>query len=178
MPLVEVIRTYLELDPSRPTPAPALPPGASFVCVTECPPSFYRYLYAETGRAHRWTDRLGWSDAAIRAHLAWERRALWVLYLGGAPAGWFELQQEDDGSVQVAYFGLLPEFVGRGLGRTLLECAIVEARALSPDRVWLHTCTLDHRAALPNYVARGFRPLREEKYMVEVPLGYGGLPQG
>jgi GNAT superfamily N-acetyltransferase len=168
MAFAEVTRTYLELDPARPTLTPSLPAHASLLCVTECPPSFYRYLYIEVGRAHRWTDRLNWTDKVIRQHLASERRALWVLYISGAPAGFFELQLEEDGSVQVAYFGLLPEFLGRGVGRALLECAIVEARNLSPDRVWLHTCTLDHHAALPNYLARGFRPLREEKYMVDV----------
>jgi GNAT superfamily N-acetyltransferase len=164
-----VVRTYLELDPSAPTPEPWLPRGATVERVVDCPPSFYRFLYTEVGRPHRWTDRLGWDDERIRAHLADPARSLDVLYVAGAPAGYFELEDEADGSVQIAYFGLLPDRTGRGLGRALLESAIAEARQRAV-RVWLHTCTLDHAAAMPNYTKRGFRPVREERYQVTLDL--------
>jgi GNAT superfamily N-acetyltransferase len=105
----------------------------------------------------------------VSAHLANPDVSLWLLSSRGAPAGYFELRRHEDGSVEVAYFGLLPEFVGRGWGGHLLTLAVREAWALRPTRVWLHTCTLDHPAALPNYLKHGFRPVREETYTAEVP---------
>ena len=99
--------------------------------------------------------------------------SLWLLSSRGSPAGYFELRRHGDGSVEVAFFGLLPEFVGRGWGGHLLTLAVREAWAMRPARVWLHTCTLDHPAALHNYVKRGFRPVREETYTANVPASTG-----
>jgi GNAT superfamily N-acetyltransferase len=70
--------------------------------------------------------------------------------------------------VEIAYFGLLPAFVGRGLGGYLLTVATERAWELAPPRVWLHTSTLDHPAALPNYLKRGFVISRRETYIVPV----------
>ena len=112
-------------------------------------------------------DRLGWDDGTIRAHLALDSLTLWVLSVSGAPAGWFELKRHDDGSVEIAYFGILPEFRRRGLGKHLLGEAVRRAWEGGAARVWLHTCTLDDPAALPNYRARGFTPYKEETYEVD-----------
>jgi ribosomal protein S18 acetylase RimI-like enzyme len=164
-----VTRTYLELrtpDDLRPAPVPRPPPRIERV--GECPPSFYRYLYAEVGRAFHWTDRLQWSDDTIRAHLATPGLALWLLTWQAAPAGYFELKPHKDGSIEIAYFGLLPEYFGRGWGKFLLTEAVREAWRSRPTRVWLHTSTLDHPAALPNYLQRGFIPVREETYTADV----------
>lgn len=169
MPTVQVVRTYLEMsarEELHPAVLPDEPPRLERLA--ECPPSFFRYLYTEVGRAHHWTDRLGWSDERVRAHLGDPDVSLWLLSAGGAPAGYFELRRRDT-SVEVAYFGLLPEFVGRGWGGHLLTLAVRAAWALGPERVWLHTCTLDHPAALPNYLKRGFRPVREEVYTADLP---------
>jgi len=81
----------------------------------------------------------------------------------------FELDRHDDGSVEIAYFGLRPEFIGRGIGKAMLTRAADEAWALGADRVWLHTCTLDSAHALPNYLARGFTQFRRETYTAELP---------
>jgi ribosomal protein S18 acetylase RimI-like enzyme len=163
-----VTRTYLELAaPSDFRPVDQPDPAPRIERVGECPASFYRYLYAEVGRAFRWTDRLGWSDDTIRGHLATPGLSLWLLTWEAAPAGYFELKPHEDGSVEIAYFGLLPEYIGRGWGKYLLSEAVREAWRLKPTRVWLHTCTLDHPAALPNYLGRGFRSVREETYSVE-----------
>jgi GNAT superfamily N-acetyltransferase len=170
MPRVEVVRTYLELPTSgdlRPAPCPD--PRARVERVEDCPPSFFRYLYAEVGRRYHWVDRLGWSDEEHAARLADPNVSLHLLSVAGAPAGYFELERHGDGAVEVAYFGLLPEFLGRGLGKYLLSRAASEAFALGASRVWLHTCTLDDPAALPNYLARGFREVRKETYVAEVP---------
>ena len=171
MPSVSVVRTYLEmLSPAdlraarEPSDAPTLQR------IEDCPVSFFRYLYTEVGRAYHWTDRLAWTDDQVRAHLADPSVTLWLLSSRAAPAGYFELRRHQDRSVEVAYFGLLPEFVGRGWGGHLLTLAVRSAWELEPERVWLHTCTLDHPAALPNYLKRGFRPVREEVYTTELPV--------
>jgi GNAT superfamily N-acetyltransferase len=128
--------------------------------------ALFRFLYREVGRAYRWTDRLGWSDSAIEHYLATPGVSVWLMTWQESPAGYFELQEHGDGSVEIAYFGLLPDYIGRGWGKYLLTRAVQSAWALGPTRVWLHTCTLDHPAALPNYLKRGFRPVREETYTV------------
>jgi hypothetical protein len=73
----------------------------------------------------------------------------------------------EDDSVEIAYFGLAPDAIGQGLGKHLLSYAVLDAWGMKPKRVWLHTCTLDHPAALPNYLARGFVPYRTETYRVD-----------
>ena len=167
MTTIEVTRTYLEMTspPGTGDGVPA-PPGTRLEPVAWVPASLWRYLYSEVGRPWHWRDRLGWADGEIRAYLSGPI-TLWLLSSGGAPAGYFELKRCDDRSVEIAYFGLLPDFVGKGLGKYLLIRAIEEAWALAPSRVWLHTCTLDHPAALPNYLARGFTATRTESYTVE-----------
>jgi ribosomal protein S18 acetylase RimI-like enzyme len=166
---MDVTRTYLEMTrPGQLVGAGEASPDARVDRVTECPPSFYRYLYAEVGREWHWLDRLEWSDDAIRAHLGQPAIALWALWVKGAPAGWFELRRHDDGSVEIAYFGILPDFRRRGLGKHLLTAAVTRAWETGARRVWLHTCTLDDPAALPNYLARGFRVYKEETYEVDL----------
>jgi GNAT superfamily N-acetyltransferase len=90
--------------------------------------------------------------------------SLWILSVDGGVAGYFELRRHPDDSVEIAYFGLLPAYVGRGLGKYLLSEAAGRAWELAPARVWLHTSTLDHPSALPNYLARGFTVFKVEEY--------------
>jgi GNAT superfamily N-acetyltransferase len=162
---VDVVRTYLELrTPAQLRPARADDASLRVERAASCTPSYYRYLYGEVGRAHHWRDRSRWSDDQLRAHLARDDVSVWVLSRGGTPAGWFELVRQQDGSVEIAYFGLLPDFIGHGLGKHLLTEAAEHAWRLGAARVWLHTCTLDSPAALPNYLARGFAPYRKERY--------------
>jgi GNAT superfamily N-acetyltransferase len=93
------------------------------------------------------------------------------MYFEGSPAGYFELEKHDDGSIEIAYFGLLQEFLGRGLGKHLLSVAVEQAWSDGANRVWLHTCTLDDPAAMPNYIKRGFQPFNTEKYFTELAPG-------
>ena len=168
MATIDVVRTYLEMrSPAELRPVAEWPEGATLAEVQNCPVHFFRYLYAEVGRQYQWKDRLAWSDEAVRRYLAGPVR-LWVLYVEGAPAGYFELSRHGDGSVEIAYFGLMPEYQGAGLGKALLSRAIQTAWSLTPSRVWLHTCTLDHPAALPNYLKRGFKEVRRETYQAMV----------
>jgi len=167
---VEVTRTYLEMTSAdQLVPFHSAEPALRIEQAHSCPISFYRYLYAEVGRAYHWVDRLGWSDEKVRAHLAKEELTLYVLHVEGAPAGYFELLRSNEGSTEIGYFGLLPEYLGRGLGKHLLSRAVEQAFRDGATRVWLHTCTLDDPAALPNYLKRGFRPFRSEKYWTEIP---------
>jgi GNAT superfamily N-acetyltransferase len=167
LPPTQVTRTYLEMrSPGDLVPAPTPDPEPPVEQMGECPVAFFRYLYEEVGRAYQWTDRLRWSDQTIRSYLATPGVSVWLMSWENAPAGYFELRQHQDGSVEIAYFGLLPDFIGRGWGKHLLTRAVQAAWQLGGDRVWLHTCTLDHPAALPNYLKRGFHPVREEVYVI------------
>lgn len=173
MASVRVTRTYLQmLSPdalrSRPEGTHADDATVRFERVRQCPTSFYRYLYAEVGRRHHWVDRLTWSDAQVAERLQDPRVAIWVMYVDGAPAGYSELERHPDDSMEIAYFGLLPEFLRRGLGKLMLAAAVDRAWEHGISRVWLHTCTLDDPAALPNYIKRGFTPYKEEEYTVEL----------
>ena len=167
---VAVVRTYLEMDsPGRLTGRAPIPPGYAVQRET-CDPDLYRDLYEGVGADYHWRDRRTWTDEQLRAHLERPSIAIWVLREGSAPRGFFELARHDDGSVEIAYFGLVPAAIGRGLGRALLTAAVDAAWSLKPvpARVWLHTCTLDHPAALGNYLARGFQVSRTERYTVDL----------
>lgn len=158
-----VTRTYLEMT-AKPAVGPvAAPEGAHVERLVRCPPELYRQLYAEVGRQWSWFERLWWTDEELVAHLARPEVAIRVLHLNGAPAGYYELVAHQDRSVEIGYFGLMPHAIGQGLGRWLLGEAIAEAWGSDPDRVWLHTCTLDHPAALPNYLKAGFSVTRTEQ---------------
>jgi GNAT superfamily N-acetyltransferase len=162
-----VTRTYLEMASAgelRPASVTGTEPRIERL--EECSVELFRFLYEEVGRAYRWTDRLTWSDRMIQDYLATPGVSIWLLSWEGRPAGYFELRAHEDDSVEIVYFGLLTEFIGRGWGGYLLTRAVESAWQLGPQRVWLHTCTLDHPAALPNYLKRGFRPVRQETYTV------------
>lgn len=124
--------------------------------VQRCHPQLWRSLYEGVGGPYRWTDRLGWTDDEIRRYLADPATALFVLTDGGAVAGYYELRTSPEGPIEIAYFGLLPGWHGRGLGAHLLTHAVEEAWRRGAASVWLHTCSLDHPAALPNYLRAGF----------------------
>lgn len=167
---IEVTRTYLEMrDASELQPARSDDPRIRIEQMHDCLPSFYRHLYVEVGKNYHWIDRLPWTDEEIAAHVAQSEISLWLMICDGTPAGYFELRCCEDGSTEIAYFGLLPEFIGRGFGKHLLTCAAEQAWVDGANRVWLHTCTLDDAAALPNYLSRGFQPFKTEKYQMNLP---------
>jgi GNAT superfamily N-acetyltransferase len=163
---VQATRTYLELrKPGQFRPAFGDFPDLTIEEVRRPTPELYRHCYRTVGEAYHWRDRWDWTDEEIRAHLAQPGISLHVATQAGALAGWYELRRvAEDNSVEIAYFGLAPGAIGQGLGKHLLSCAVRDAWALEPTRVWLHTCTLDHPAALPNYLARGFVPYQTEEY--------------
>ncbi len=112
-------RTYLEMTSrAQLKPARLDDPDLSVRRVDPPAPDVWRYLYTEVGRQYRWFDRLPWTDEEARAYLDDPSISLWVLEVRGETAGYFELRREDDGAVEIVYFGLLPVFTGRGPGRT------------------------------------------------------------
>jgi GNAT superfamily N-acetyltransferase len=169
MRTVAVVRTYLEQRTRGALKAATSDdPALRLVRASPDDVSLFRRLYHDVGGAYHWRDRKLLSDDQIRAHFAADGVELWVLYHEDMAAGFFELQRHADGSVEIVYFGLTSPFFGRGLGKHLLTKAAESAWALEATRVWLHTCTLDSPAALPNYLARGFAPYKTETYETTV----------
>ena len=161
------VRTYLEMRaPSDLQPAPPPSSGAVVERADGFPPDSWRRLYTEVGHEYHWVDRLGWTDEDITRYLADPALELWLLKDAGELAGYFELRKDADGAVEIAYFGLLPPAIGRGLGKYLLTRAVEQAWARGATRVWVHTSSLDHASALPNYLARGFAIWKQETYDV------------
>jgi GNAT superfamily N-acetyltransferase len=130
-----------------------------------CAVDEYRALYRLVGERWHWRDRLAWSDERLAAWLARPEVQVWVLEVGGTPAGYFELIRHESGWVEIAYFGLADAAIGRGLGAWMLARAADAAWAAGATWVGLNTCTLDGPTALPNYLARGFVPYRTEEYV-------------
>ena len=123
---------------------------------------FNRFLYQLVGESWQWIDKLSWSDEQWQGFAEADDLRTWVAYCEGSPAGYYELQRQEDGNVEIVYFGLAPAFIGQGFGGYLLTHALCSAWAWEGTRrVWVHTCTLDHPAALRNYEARGMRVYRE-----------------
>jgi len=129
---------------------------------------FNRFLYQLVGEAWQWTDKLAWSDQQWRELVESPDHQTWVAYFKGAVLGYFELNRAGN-DVEILYFGLAPQFIGQGMGGYLLSKAIdaawhwTSSTSLSEvDRVWVHTCSLDHPSALVNYEARGFNVYKTE----------------
>ena len=168
MTLITVTRTYLEMrTPSELNPARIDDPSIRIERQNDCSVELFRFLYREVGKNYFWTDRLFWTDEQIKAYLAQPEVSLWLMTYADETAGYFELKRDAEGSTEIAYFGLMPQSIGRGLGKHLLTCAVQQAWADDAQRVWLHTCTDDDPAALPNYLKRGFKPFKQETYEVE-----------
>jgi prephenate dehydrogenase len=161
-------RTYLEMtDRSALRPARGRDDRVTISRRDPCTPELWRHLYATVGADYHWFDRLSWTDDQIRAYLAEPGRSVWVMTLGDEMAGYYELHEEPEGGVEIVYFGLLPGFIGRGLGGQMLTDAIERAWATGARRVWLHTCSFDHPSAIENYKNRGFTIFKTEQYAVQ-----------
>ena len=172
MPRVRVVRTYLEMtSPASLKPALNDLPSLHIAAVPRGDVALFRQLYGAVGGPYHWRDRNAMSDDALRHRLESPDVELWALFDDGVPAGFFELERHSDRSVEIVYFGLVGRVFGRGLGKHLLTSAARAAWAMGAERVWLHTCTLDSPSALPNYLARGFDPVRTETYDADLPDG-------
>jgi GNAT superfamily N-acetyltransferase len=118
---------------------------------------FNRQLYFRVGEQWDWIDKQSWTDEQWKEYATAPELRTFAGYYDEALAGYYELRRDAQGGIEIAYFGLLPQFIGRGLGGALLTSAIEQAWRISPQhtRVWVHTCNRDHPQALANYQARG-----------------------
>ena len=151
-----LLTTYLEMT-QRADFIPAFLNEGSGLEVLHMPTpdlAYSKFLYEAVGSLWRWRDRLVMPEAELAALLT--RSTVDVLYAGGVPAGYIELEAQGE-DTEIAYFGLRPAFFGRGLGKHLLSRGIDRAWNEGARRVWVHTCNLDGPHALANYQKRGFR---------------------
>jgi ribosomal protein S18 acetylase RimI-like enzyme len=166
--LVSVTTTYLEMtSPDQLRPRRVSRGDVIFSRVEPPMPELNRFLYTAVGGDWYWTDRLPWTYQQWLDYLARHELETWLLAVAGVPAGYVELEAQPGGDMEIAYFGLLPAFIGQGLGAHLLTCAVERAWQRGPRRVWLHTCTLDHPHALAGYQARGFYVYKQETAIKE-----------
>ena len=122
-----------------------------------------RFLYEYVGGPWDWKEKLTWSPQQWQNYAESDQLRTWVAYSEGSPAGYFELEKPAGKVVEIKYFGLAQAFIGKGFGGHLLSCAIEEAWHWGEvERVWVHTCSLDHPSALANYEARGMRIYKTE----------------
>lgn len=175
---LKVTVTYLEMTAPpihRPVPMPL-----SKVALLEAEKptvSFYRYLYNTVGEALLWGDRRELNDIMLKAIIHDPSDTILVLYRAGVPAGFAELFRGDDGTTDLSYLGLIPEFLGQGLGRYLLQAAVERAWADTPERLVVETCTLDHPRALTLYQRAGFRPFAQKEVSRDDPRSLGLIPK-
>ena len=154
-----VVITYLEMT-ERPSLSQTSPKVRNYALIgaPEVTIGFYRYLYDAVGRPWHWTDRKNLSDQELGKIIHDPAVEIFVLYVGGSPAGFYELDYRSMPTAELAYFGIMPEFIGKTLGPHLLTEAIEMLWQKGPNRVLVNTCTLDHPKALPLYQRFGFRP--------------------
>lgn len=161
--------THLEMTapPPQRLPAPS-GPKLALMRAEAMPLHFYRYLYEQVGRPHHWLMRRDVPDAELAAAIHAEDTEIEVLYVDGAPAGFWELDlSARPGTVEIRYFGLVPDFQGRGLSKFFLSAAIFAGWAHNPGKLTIHTNTLDSPRALILYQKLGFRPVGWSEEEVE-----------
>lgn len=169
---IETVVTYLEMT-GRPRTRVEPPANLKLMLVRAHRPPlhFYRYLYGRVGEGLHWVDRSTLNDTELARLIHAKGIRIFVLYAGGAPAGFFEIDARRRSEAEIKYFGLMPDFQGRGLGKWFLAEAIAAAWSGAPRRVIVDTCTLDGRAALPLYQKSGFVPYARENKRIRIPAG-------
>ena len=126
-----------------------------------------KFFYKNVGKKHQWVDRLIWTDAQWIDYASSENVKTYIFKKKNDLAGFFELiSHEEKKEIEIAYFGLLEEFQNKNLGSFLLSEAIKKSFLNNINRVWLHTCSLDHENALNNYVARGMKIFKTETVII------------
>ena len=127
------------------------------------PPNFQlnKFFYKNIGKNHRWIDRLDWSEKQWIDYSSSKKVKTYVLKKNNDLVGYFELNIHQD-ETEIAYLGLLEEYHNKKLGSYLLSIAIKKSFFNKPKRVWVHTCSLDHKNALSNYISRGMKIFKTE----------------
>jgi GNAT superfamily N-acetyltransferase len=132
-------------------------------------PAFNRSMYQAIGSEWYWIDKSAWSENEWQDYVQQDTLQTWGAWLNGAPCGYFELERKGTERIEIAYLGVLKNFFGQGLGRKLLIEALKKARQQGGQKITVNTCSLDHPAALANYLARGMTIIREETIMKSFP---------
>ncbi len=163
--MVEVTITYLEMAARPHYPRPHQPIGhpAALLHAEEPPVWWFLDLYRAVGAQYRWTDRLEESEDELRAFVQHPDVALYTLIRQGWPAGFFMLDNREKGICELAYLGLVPEMLGKGYGKFLMQEAVHTGwDGDGVEKMTVNTCTLDHPRALALYQSAGFTPVRQE----------------
>lgn len=169
---IPVTVTFLEMK-RQPASYPHAPMNRHIALMKthDIPLHYYRYLMDRVGRKWQWVNVLRLSDEELEAKLRSPGRDIRVLYLDGAPAGFFDINPHQPDETEIAYFGMMEHATGLGLGRWFLGAAIEAAWATGPRQIVVQTCTLDHPAALPLYQKLGFSPVGQKREEVH-PLSF------
>lgn len=166
--MTEVTTWYLEMQSPDRLRAKPQPAGLEVREAEIRQYRFNRYLYQLVGEQWQWTDKLGLSDEDWQSYAESDDLRTWVAYFQGSIAGYYELQQQTGGNVEICYFGLAPGFIGKGFGGYLLSHSIQSAWQWSGTRrLWVHSCSLDHPSALANYQARGLELYNTETETID-----------
>ena len=161
--------TYLAMDARPDTPPPDMPYGQrlAIIAASSPPTDYFLYLYRTVGADWEWTDWLKRPRADLDAFVGDENVVIHTLLVDGWPGGFFMLDRRTPGTCDVAYFGLVPQAIGRGLGTWFLGQAIATAwQQPGVERLTVNTCTLDHPAALGLYQRLGFRPVDRRELLI------------
>ena len=164
----EVERNYLEINSIRDLNGVVKPNKDCSLSLLE-PINFQlnKFFYKNIGKKHKWTDRLVWTEAQWIDYVSSKKVRTYILKYQNDLAGYFELISHiDKKEVEIAYFGLLEEFQNKKLGSYLLSQALKKSFNSKVNRVWVHTCSLDHKNALKNYIARGMKIFKSETILI------------
>jgi len=164
----EVERNYLEINSIRDLNEVVKPNKDCSLSLLE-PINFQlnKFFYKNIGKKHKWTDRLVWTEAQWIDYVSNKKIKTYILKYQNDLAGYFELIfHNEEKEVEIAYFGLLEEFQNKKLGSYLLSQAIKKSFNNKVKRVWVHTCSLDHKNALKNYIARGMKIFKSETILI------------
>ena len=175
---IKSVITYLEMNSRQttPSPSPSQPKIDISLMRAEKPTiSFYRYLYNTVGENWLWWERREMPDNELSDIIRDEKVNIYVLYVRGVPAGFGELDRRIEGEIEISYFGLMPEFIGQKLGGYFLHWIINQAWNYNPLRLFVHTCSEDHPAAIHNYQRYGFLPYYQVTEEIDDPRNSYGF---
>lgn len=164
----EIERNYLEINSITELNESRIYPEGYLVELVY-PTNFQlnKFFYKNVGKKHHWVDRLNWTEDQWIKYTSDKKVKTYVLKKKKDLAGYFELIiHKDKNEVEIAYLGLLEEYLNKKLGSYLLSSAIKNSFLIKPKRVWVHTCSLDHKNALMNYTARGMKIFKKETIVV------------
>ncbi len=163
---IDYVVTYLEMTARPAAPLPPMPvgPALALIGASDPPPGYFLYLYGAVGAAYEWTDWIDRPRCELEAFLSDPKVELFTLMVDGWPGGFFVLDTRETGRCDLAYFGLVPEAIGRGLSVWLLATAVhMGWDRIGSGRLTVNTNTLDHPRALALYQRAGFVPVARER---------------